>query len=447
MSDNKMKTYSVAVIGGACAGSEIAASLRERGMEVVVFEQNPLPYGKIEDGLPRWHLKLQNKEMASIDDKLSREGIHYVPNCKLGEDVTLTQLREDWGFPPIVMATGAWRDRPLKVDGADEVTDDSLVYQNPFVYWFNHYHESNYGGKTYRVDQEPIVIGGGLASIDVAKICMFQLVLEAARERGVTLELLDMEHKGIFKTLDKAGLNYDDLNIKPARLFYRKRVIDMPLVPLDDDPTETQLEKAVKVREKLIRNATTKYGFEVHPLRAPLEILVEEGSVTGIRFQVNEFRDGRFVANGETETVACTQVISSIGSIPECLSGVPMIGELYDTNNPFTGELNQHPGVYLVGNAITGRGNIKDSLRNAKRLGNLVETGISEGELDYSAVFRQRAEMARDHVARLHEYLKGMPPTDDATRDRIRERTRELQAAHGYAGDYAAWRDQILTSR
>ncbi|RME50810.1 MAG: hypothetical protein D6795_09405, partial [Deltaproteobacteria bacterium] len=35
----------VAVIGGAVAGAEAAATLAEKGFEVVVFDQNALPCG------------------------------------------------------------------------------------------------------------------------------------------------------------------------------------------------------------------------------------------------------------------------------------------------------------------------------------------------------------------------------------------------------------------
>jgi len=52
----------IAIVGGAVAGSEAAYQLAIRGFRVVVFDQNMLPYGKIEDGLPKWHDKLRNKE-------------------------------------------------------------------------------------------------------------------------------------------------------------------------------------------------------------------------------------------------------------------------------------------------------------------------------------------------------------------------------------------------
>ena len=57
----------IAIVGGAVAGAEAANNLAEQGYRVVVFDQMMLPYGKIEDGLPKWHHKLREKEIAKID--------------------------------------------------------------------------------------------------------------------------------------------------------------------------------------------------------------------------------------------------------------------------------------------------------------------------------------------------------------------------------------------
>src|SRR5262245_24256054 len=54
-------SHVVAIVGGATAGAEAAGILADRGVLSVVFEQNQRPYGKIEDGLPRWHVKLRQK--------------------------------------------------------------------------------------------------------------------------------------------------------------------------------------------------------------------------------------------------------------------------------------------------------------------------------------------------------------------------------------------------
>ena len=99
-------TLCVAVIGGATAGAEVAGRLAQLGCQVVVFEQNPRPYGKIEDGLPSWHVALRRKEYGNIGDKLSRPGVHYVPNTKVGRDLDLAELANDWGFSAVVLACG-----------------------------------------------------------------------------------------------------------------------------------------------------------------------------------------------------------------------------------------------------------------------------------------------------------------------------------------------------
>ena len=83
----------VAIFGGAVAGSEAASKLTERGIRCVVFEQNPLPYGKLESGLPKWHVKLRNKEEAKIDEKLKHHLIEFVPSVTLGTEIDFNDIR------------------------------------------------------------------------------------------------------------------------------------------------------------------------------------------------------------------------------------------------------------------------------------------------------------------------------------------------------------------
>src|SRR5579863_8142696 len=97
----------VAVIGAATSGSEIARILAERRATVIVFEQNPRPYGKIEDGLPRWHVKQRRDEYEEINQRLDLPNIEYVPLTRLGIDISFEELRTAWGLSAIVLAHGA----------------------------------------------------------------------------------------------------------------------------------------------------------------------------------------------------------------------------------------------------------------------------------------------------------------------------------------------------
>ena len=213
--------HAVAVVGGATAGAEVAARLADRGVVAAVFEQNPRPYGKIEDGLPRWHVALRRKEYETIGGKLSRPGVHYLPLTRLGRDVSLRELTEAWGFSAVVLANGAWRDRPLPVEGADAYVGKGLVYQNPFIIWFNHACEAGYDGPVFEPEDDVLVVGGGLASIDVVKVLMLETARARLRDRGIDIPMVELEVKGIPKVLGLHGLAFEELGLAGCTLFSR----------------------------------------------------------------------------------------------------------------------------------------------------------------------------------------------------------------------------------
>lgn len=440
------KSTMIAVIGGACAGSEFAAQLAAEGHQVVVFEQNPLPYGKIEDGLPRWHEKLQKREMGLIDQRLDREGVHFIPQAKLGHDIQIDQLRNDWGFPIVVLANGAWRDRELRLEGLDAITDGSFVYQNPFVYWFNHYPDANYSGTHYRVCEGAVILGGGLASIDVAKICQFEMALRVLRKHEIQETVIQLEHHGLAKTAEKHGLKPDIFDFKPATLIYRRQVEDMPLVPLPEDADATRLEKARGTRAKIIANATAKYGFRVLPLRVPRRIIHEQGSVRAIELQDTYIEAGRVIKTDRVSQLDTRLIISSVGSIPQPLPGLPMNGELYDVTDTTTGRLSKNQGVFCAGNAITGKGNIKASLKSAQCLARLTLAGLSDDQQTTQTVMDEQRAEVKEHVRYLLNFARELPQLDEASLERLRQRVKDMQCERGFE-TYSSWCEQQLGLR
>ena len=104
MSTPNSSQHIVAVIGGATAGAEVASRLTEAGHRVVVFEMNPRPFGKIEDGLPRWHEGLRHKEYETIAEKLGHASVDYVPNTKIWRDIAWEAIAREWGFSAVILA-------------------------------------------------------------------------------------------------------------------------------------------------------------------------------------------------------------------------------------------------------------------------------------------------------------------------------------------------------
>ena len=436
-----MNPHVVAIFGGAVSGAEASHQLSLRGIRSVVFEQNTLPYGKIEDGLPKWHAKLRDKEEANIDHKLSDPHVTFVPLAKLGQNVDFQDVVKNWGFSAIFLATGAWRDRPLGIEGIDDYAGKGLYYQNPFMHWYNHFHEPGYTGGGLELADGALVVGGGLASIDICKALMMETVQGALAMRGIHTNMFDLE-RGIGKVLEAHGLSLADLGLRGCTLVYRRRVKDMPLFPGETDTPE-KLAKAETVREKVLLNAQSKFLFNVLPCHVPVDKIVEDGRLVGLVLRETAVEDGKVqeVAGSEREYPA-PLVVSSIGSVPEPLPGVPMKGYVFEVEGGQCCRLKGFENVFAVGNAVTGRGNIKESVEHGKTISESIAEGyLSNPEGSVSGQFREKEDSVSANVATLAERIGRMNPPTEEQRQLIFEKVKSLQDAAGYAGDYKTWAD------
>ena len=439
--ENKSPRHVMAVVGAATAGSEIARILAERGALVIVFEQNPRPYGKIEDGLPRWHVKQRLDEYEEINKRLDHPNIEYVPLTRMGRELDFEDLRTRWGLSGIVLTHGAWRDRPLPVEGADQFIDRGLVYQNKLIYWFNHYPEKTYNGPRYDLSPGTIVVGGGLASIDVVKVLQIEMTLAALKARGIAADMLALEREGIEPVLAASGLKYADLGVAPCKLFYRRRVLDMPLSDIPPDAPEKRANALRQARAKILEKAQRKFLFEFQELRAPGALIVENGAVVGVNFSRTELVDGQVkIVQEGAESARAPMTISSIGSIPEPIPGIPQKGEVYTYVDQKIGLLMDGPtAVFAAGNVLTGKGNIKDSLDNGTEIGTLVaETylGLSNEPLKIAEGARKDAAASGEKIATALSTRARIAAGDVAN---ILQRVRQHQQAVSFDGNYRAW--------
>ena len=438
-----IRPHWVAVIGGATAGAEVAGRLAAHGVRVVVFEMNQRPFGKIEDGLPRWHVGLRRKEYETIREKLARGGVEFVPCTKIGRDLPFEAIAREWGFSALVLANGAWRDRPLPVEGADAYVGRGLIYQNPFIIWFNHAGEQGYSGERFTPEDGALVVGGGLASIDVVKVLMLETTRAKLAERGIAIDMVELEVKGIPKQLEKHGLRFEDLGLAGCTLFYRRRIEDMPLVEIPEAADERRREKAMNARARLLEKAQEKYGFHVEPLSAPEALVVENGRVVGLKLRRTKMENGKLVPTDETYERRGCYVISSIGSIPEAIPGIPMKGELFAFTDWEVGRLDGYPSLFSVGNVVTGKGNIVASRKHAAQvyedalasfLG-LEEDGHSKEAALPIRSESSAAQSAGNIAAHLAQAEPPAPEVAEAILARVRARQREV----GYDGNLATW--------
>ena len=438
-------SHVVAILGGACAGSAAAELLAESGCEVVVFDQNARPYGKIEDGLPRWHDKQRRMEYEKINVRLDRDGVTYVPCTRLGADIDFRDIATGWGFSAVILANGAWKDRPLEIPGAALEESRGLVYQNPLIYWFNHRDEAGYDGPHYRIADRTVVIGGGLASIDVIKIVQLDLYAHALAAHGIKADVIEMEHHGIPRFLAAHGI--DDpasVGVQPGVLVYRRRIADMPLAPIPADATQAQLAKAESVREKILKKCQDRFLFDVRAQTLPVALRRENDSLVGLDVRSTRV-DGRraLPVEGTEETLPADLVISSIGSVPEPIPGIEMDGVYYRFADESTGAYVPIPGVFGVGNVITGQGNIKVSHDHGRQIArSLIEGYLGIGETEDRDV-SGATEMATSRGASLARAVDshlaaGTPLSVESARALI-ERARSRQREVGFTSTYRDW--------
>jgi len=439
----------IAIIGGSVAGSEAAFILADKGFRVVVFDQKNLSYGKIEDGLPSWHVGLRNKEEANIDKRLNHENIRFVPQFKLGRDANLDVLINDWGFSAVIVAIGAWHDRRIPIEGISGLKNKGIVYQNDLLMWFNHKHEADYNGPVYDIPDGTGVVGGGLASLDVIKIVMIELVQKALKEkRNIEVDMFTLEKKGVRKTLAEHQTSLKELGLKGASLFYRRNAEDMPLKPTKTNEEEDLL-RAKRVSKKLLETYRDKFLFQFEPLSVPKSVIKEDGFLRGMVFQKVKSENGKLMElAGELNTFKTDLIISSIGSLPEETPSIPHQGHLLKTYGEFGCRVEGFDNVFAIGNVVTGRGNILESKKHGREItGKIIDDHfqpddenvdhiLTEKYHDWFRSIEGEVDMKLDNIICV---LEDKPTPADDKVNKILELTQSHQRKVGYDGDYLSW--------
>jgi ferredoxin/flavodoxin---NADP+ reductase len=185
-----METLHVAVVGSGPAGLYTAEALIKQAaalepacaIRVDVLDRLPTPYGLVRYGVAPDHKSI--KSIAEyLRGVLEHEGVHFVGNVHLGEDVTREDLLA--AYDAVVYATGAMRDRHLGIPGEDL---PGSIAATDFVNWYCGHPDMDPGAFT--LDAESVaVIGVGNVAVDVARILIRNP--EELRETDVSQPVLD----------------------------------------------------------------------------------------------------------------------------------------------------------------------------------------------------------------------------------------------------------------
>mgnify|MGYP002905168782 CR=1 FL=1 len=163
----------IAVIGAGPAGvysSDIfLRQLKKLGEElglgtearIDLFEKLPVPFGLVRYGVAPDHPSI--KFIASALEKtLDNPNIHLYCDVEFGKDVTLDDLLAR--YDAVLFATGAVKDKPLNLPGADL---EGVYGAAKFVEWYDGYPT---GAREWPLTAENVaVIGGGNVAMDAAR--------------------------------------------------------------------------------------------------------------------------------------------------------------------------------------------------------------------------------------------------------------------------------------
>jgi NADPH-dependent glutamate synthase beta subunit-like oxidoreductase/ferredoxin len=273
--DNPVKGTKVAVIGAGVAGMTAAHDLALLGYRVSVFESESVAGGMLVTGVPPYRLP-RDLVQAEIDAILGL-GVDLHLNTSIGEDVTISELREQ-GFKSILIAAGLQNSRKIPLEGGDL---KGVVHGIEFLKDVNL-------GRQVEIGERIVVIGGGSVAFDVAR--------SALREP---------------KPSGKADIEdfYEAADVARVALRAGAREIHLVCLESRDEMPADEME----IEEGLDE------GVQLHASRGPLGILGENGKVTGLSTRIVKSvfdKDGRFspqFADEPGEVIDADTVILAVG--------------------------------------------------------------------------------------------------------------------------------------
>ena len=336
-----MTSLRVAVVGSGPAGLYTAEALIKQAaalpepvdMHVDVLDRLPTPYGLVRYGVAPDHKSI--KSIAEYLRKVLEHGdVTFIGGVHLGDDAT----REDLlgAYDAVVYATGAMRDRHLRIPGEDLPGSYAAT---DFVNWYCGHPDIDM--QAFTLDAESVaVIGVGNVAVDVARI----LARDPAELRGTdvpqpVLEALMASKVREVYMIGRRGPAQAKFTTKELRELGELSGVDItvPAVEADldaFDPTGASAELAVSDRHvrgnfKVISDwaarepAGQPRRLTVRFWLRPVEIQGDHRVQRLVLERTRLDKSGAFTGTGELETLEVSMVLRSVGYQSVPLPGVP----------------------------------------------------------------------------------------------------------------------------
>ncbi len=319
----KGKDEQIAVIGSGPAGLTCAYYLAQEGYRVTIFEQLPVAGGMLAVGIPEYRLP---KDILKVEiGQIEKLGVEIKLNTTVGKDIQLSRLKRE--YKAVFIATGAHKSLKLGIPGEDlaGVIDAVEFLRNINL------------GRKVELGERVIIIGGGNAAIDAARV---------AKRIG-----------------------------KKVQIFYRRTKKEMPAQ--DEEVEQATLE-----------------GIAIQFLTAPVKVLSSNGRIKGIECIRMELCDidksGRrrpVPIKGSEFTVELDTLILAISQEPDLslLGGNSVALKVSKWNtievNPQTLYTTEE-GVFAGGDVVLGPKTVTEAMAQGKLAAQMINKYIQGEELE-----------------------------------------------------------------
>jgi len=138
--------------------------------------------------------------------------------------------------------------------------------------------------------------------------------------------------------------------------------------------------------------------------------------------------------------VTVCAVISSIGSLPEKIPGIPFNTTAYKLSDMSNCQVEGFKNVFAIGNAVTGRGNIKESLLHGKITSlKIMDSYLSQQENGFHNYLIKTENNIAQQTKVIGDKISSIKPQKDDVIQTILDRTRKLQNNVIFNGRYLDW--------
>ena len=328
-----MSKLRLAIVGAGPAGIYAAdliikSELRDFDVSIDLFDLLPAPYGLVRYGVAPDHPRIKGI-IRALYEVLDRGDIRFFGNVEYGKDITLDDLKTHYNA--VIFSTGAVKDANLNIPGIDL---EGSFGAAAFVNWYDAHPDFE---RSWDLSAKEIaVLGNGNVALDVAR------VLAKPADAMLSTDIPDNVYQGlrasqatdvhVFGRRGPAQVKFSPLELREA-----VHLEGVDTIVYDEDfqydqgsqeaiDSNNQTRVMVKTLEDLRANEVTgaKRRLHLHFFSAPVEILEEDGKVSGIKIERNKLDGtGNVKPTGEFREFPIQAVYRAVGYFGSELSEVP----------------------------------------------------------------------------------------------------------------------------